>query len=85
MLSWLCIKCMEPLSLLGSIVGGVQGACTCVILVLYKCIWNAPTVSLVLPAFDNTSSLGSPSYWVVYPPGSLLGDCLLFPYGKQGG
>ena len=30
------------------------------ILVLRGCIWNAPVVSLVFPAFDDTSSLGSP-------------------------
>ena len=30
-----------------------------VILVLRECIWNAPAVSLVLPTFDDTGSLGS--------------------------
>ena len=37
-----------------------QGACACVILVLRECILNAPAVSLVPPAFDDTGSLGSP-------------------------
>ena len=44
---------------LGSIVGG-SGARARVILVLRECIWNAPAMSLVLPAFDDTGSLGSP-------------------------
>ena len=44
---------------LGSIVGG-QGARARVILLLCECIWNAPSVSLVLLAFDDTGSLGSP-------------------------
>ena len=39
-----------------------------VILVLHECIWNAPVVSLVLPVFDSTGSLGSPPRKVVYPP-----------------
>ena len=38
-----------------------------VILVLHECIWDAPTVSLVLPAFDDTGSLGFPPCWVSYP------------------
>ena len=46
---------------------GGQGACTCVILVLCECIWNVPAVSLVLPAFDNTGSLGSPPSDVLSP------------------
>ena len=46
---------------------GGQGAHAHVILVLCECIWNAPAVSLVLPAFDDTTSLGS--HQVVYPPG----------------
>ena len=37
-----------------------------VILVLRECISNAPVVSLVLPAFENASSLGSPPHQVVY-------------------
>ena len=48
-----------------------------VILVLRECMWNDPAVSLVLPAFDDTGSLGH----VVYPPGSTLGDYLPFPCG----
>ena len=35
-----------------------QGENTCVILVLRECILNALMVSLVLPAFDDTVSLG---------------------------
>ena len=46
-----------------------QGARTRVILVLREFIWNATAVSLVLQTFDDTSSLGSPSRQVVYPPG----------------
>ena len=38
-----------------------------VILVLRECSWNASAVSLVLPAFDGTGSLGSPPSQVVYP------------------
>ena len=59
--------------------------CWGVILVLYECIWNALMVSLVLPSFDNTGSLGYPPYQVVYPPGSTLGDCLLFSCEEHGG
>ena len=58
---------------------GGQGACVCVILVLRECIWNTPPVSFVFPAFDDTSFLGSPPRQVVYPSGSILGDCLPFP------
>ena len=36
-----------------------QGTCDRVILVLRERIWNAPAVSLVLPAFEDTGSLGS--------------------------
>ena len=43
-----------------------------VILVLRECIWNAPAVSLVLPAFDDTGSLGSPPRQVVYPLVSMV-------------
>ena len=50
---------------LGSIVGGSR--LFGVILVLCECIWNAPTVSLFLLAFDDTGSLSSP-HQVVYPP-----------------
>ena len=41
-----------------SIVGGSGGRAR-VLLVLRECIWNALEVSLVLPAFDDTGSLGS--------------------------
>ena len=37
-----------------------QGARARVIRVLRDCIWNAPSVLNVLPAFDYTGSLGSP-------------------------
>ena len=43
-----------------------QGARNRVILVLRECI------SLVLPVFDDTGSLGSPPGQVVYPPGSMV-------------
>ena len=58
---------------------GGQGACACVILVFRECIWNAPSLSLVLPAFVDTDSLGGLSSWFY---GSTLGDCLLFPCGE---
>ena len=45
-----------------------QGPRVHVILVLCECIWNEPAVSLVLPTFDDTGSLGSPRR-VVYPRG----------------
>ena len=48
---------------------GVQGSRVCVILVLHEYILNAPAISLVLPTFDNTGSLGFPPRQVVYPPG----------------
>ena len=51
-----------------SVVGG-QRACPCVVHVLHECIWNDPAVSLVLPAFDNTGSLGFPPRQVLFPPG----------------
>ena len=65
---------------------GVQGGPACVILVLRECIWNAPEVSLVVPAFDDTSSLGSPPTQVVYPRlnGSTMDDCLPFPCREYG-
>ena len=63
-----------------------QGACTRAILVLRECIWNAPVVSLVLPALDDTGSLGSLPCQVVYLAplfhGSTLDDCLPFPCGE---
>ena len=39
------------------------------ILILRECVWNAPMVSLVLLAFDDAGSLGSPPHQVVYLPG----------------
>ena len=62
---------------LGLIVGS-QGARARVILVLRECSWNALTVSLVFPGFDNTGSLGPPPRRMGYPPGSTMGDCLPF-------
>ena len=50
----------------------VQKARARVFLVLREFIWNALAVSIVLPAFDNTSSLGFPPRHVVYPPGSMV-------------
>ena len=41
------------------LLGGLE-VHTHIILVLYECIWNGSTVSLVFPAFDDTGSLGSP-------------------------
>ena len=51
---------------LGSTVGS-PGARALVILVLRECIWNAPVVSLFLPAFEDTGFLGSPPSRMVYP------------------
>ena len=56
-----------------------QGIHAHVIHVLHECIWNMPIVLLVLAAFNDTSSLGSPPHWVVYPSSSTLDDCLSFP------
>ena len=50
-----------------SILGGSRGYAR-VILILRECIWNAPLVSLFLPTFDDTGSMGSPPRQVVYPP-----------------
>ena len=61
---------------------GGQGARARIILVLRECIWNAPAVSLALPAYDDAGSLGSPRR-VVFPHGSTLGDCLPFPWGNR--
>ena len=57
---------------LGSIVEGGQGTRARFIPVLRECIWNASTVSIVLPSFDGIGSLGSPPRQVVYPPGSMV-------------
>ena len=54
--------------------------CACVNLVLCECIGNASVVLLIPPAFDDNSALSFPPHWMVYPPGSTLGDCLLFSY-----
>ena len=64
---------------------GSLGSRARVILVLRECIRNTPAVLLVLPTFDDTSSLGSSPHWVIYLPGSNLGDCLLFPCGEYRG
>ena len=50
---------------------GGLGARACVILVLRECIWHTPAVSLVLPSFDDTGSLGSLPRQIVYPLGSM--------------
>ena len=60
---------------------GVLGTRARVILVLRECIWNALTVSLVLPAFGDTGSLVSPRQ-VVYSPGFPPGDCFPFFCGE---
>ena len=49
-----------------------QGACARVIFVLRECIWNAPAISLVLPTFDDSGSLGSHPRQGVYHPGFLV-------------
>ena len=51
---------------------GAQGTHARVLIVLRECFWNAPAVSLVLPTFDFTGSLGSPPRQVVYSPGSIV-------------
>ena len=48
---------------------GGQGGCARAVLVLSECIWNVSEVSLVLPAFDDAGSLGSPLRRVVCPRG----------------
>ena len=49
-----------------------EGTCARVTLVLRECFWNAPAVSLILPAFDDTGFLGSPPRQVVSPHGSIV-------------
>ena len=63
---------------------GGQGACARVILVLRESIWNAPALSLVIPALDDTVSLGPPPRQVVYPPGSIVLPWVIasFPCGE---
>ena len=56
---------------MGSIVGGQVDRAR-VILVLPECIWNPPAVSRVLPAFDDTGSLGFLPRQVVSPLGSMV-------------
>ena len=58
---------------------GGQGTPNRVSLVLRGCILNATAVSLVLPAFDVTDSLGS-SRRMVYSYGSTLGDYFPIPF-----
>ena len=48
---------------------GVRGPA--LMFLFYVCIWNGPMVSLVLPGFDFTGSLGSPRQ-VVYLSGSMV-------------
>ena len=40
-----------------------------VLFLFYANVSNAPAVSLVVPAFDDTGSLGDPPCWLVYPHG----------------
>ena len=65
----------SPARSLGSVVGRSGWPA----LVLFLFYMNVPVVPLVLQDFDDTSSLGSPPYWVVYHPGSTSGDCIPFP------
>ena len=64
---------------------GGQRVCARVIFVLRECIWNVPAVSLVVPAFDDTDSLGFPPRWVGCSADSTLGDYLPFPCGEYEG
>ena len=54
----------------------------------YSCftwmLWNSPAVLLVLPAFDDTESLGYSPRQVLYPVGSTRGDFLPFLCGELG-
>ena len=66
---------------------GDQGAGARVILVLRECIWNAPAVLLVHPAFDDTGSWvllcvrwSIPLFEWFHPD-----DWLPFPCGEYGG
>ena len=57
----------------GSIVWGVKGLALMLFLFYVNVSgMRPPAVSLVLPAFDDTGSLGSPLRQVVYPPGSIV-------------
>ena len=55
-----------------------------VIIVLRECIWNAPAVSLILLAFDDTGSLDSPPCRVVYSPGSMVPLYVIAPVSLRG-
>ena len=63
---------------------GVGQGAYFVLFLLYVnvCGMNVPAVSLVLPAFDDTSSLGAPPRRVVYPRSYTLTDCFPFPCGR---
>ena len=51
-----------------------EGAHARIILTLRESIWNAPAVSLVLPAFHDNGSLAFPPRRVTYPFGSTMGN-----------
>ena len=51
---------------------GGSGVRACVVLVLLVYIWNASGVSLVLPTFDDTGSLGFSRRQMVRPPGFMV-------------
>ena len=51
---------------------GGSGVRACVVLVLLVYIWNASGVSLVLPTFDDTGSLGFSRRQMVRPNGSMV-------------
>ena len=60
------------------------GSSARIILVLRGCICNAPAVSLVLPAFDDTTSQSYPPRYVVYHPTvSTLVTASLFLAGNN--
>ena len=65
------------------LLGGGQGARAPVILALREYFWNAPEDSLVLPAFDDIGSLGSPPHRVVYPLGPPWGIASRFLAGNR--
>ena len=52
--------------------GRVRGPALILFLFYVNISWNAPAISLVLPAFDDIGSLGSPSRQVFYPSGSRV-------------
>ena len=61
---------------------GGEGAHARAILVLCEYIWKVPAVSLVLPAYDDTGSLGFLRRQVVYTTGSTLVDSPSFLTGE---